>query len=236
MTAAWTEWDHVVKVDPDKDLVDGETFADVAATGTDAVAVGGTTGMTEEKMSDVIDACGRHDVPVFQEPSSPGVVVEHDALSGYLVPTVFNASDAFWVTGAHKEWVREDDVLDWSRTATEAYVVLNPDSAVARYTEADCDQSPEDVAAYAAVAERLFGQPIVYVEYSGTLGDPEVVSAAADALDETTLFYGGGIGDYESARQMASNADVVVVGDLVHDEGVDAVRETVEGAKDGADD
>jgi phosphoglycerol geranylgeranyltransferase len=29
-------------------------------------------------------------------------------------------------------------------------------------------------------------------------------------------------------------ADTVVVGDLVHDEGVDAVRETVEGAKDAA--
>jgi phosphoglycerol geranylgeranyltransferase len=31
---------------------------------------------------------------------------------------------------------------------------------------------------------------------------------------------------------MAEHADVVIVGDLVHDEGVDAVRETVEGVKD----
>jgi phosphoglycerol geranylgeranyltransferase len=31
---------------------------------------------------------------------------------------------------------------------------------------------------------------------------------------------------------MAEHADVVVVGDLVHEEGVDAVRETVEGAAD----
>jgi len=232
MAGDWTEWDHVVKVDPDKDLVEGETFSDVAATGTDAIAIGGTTGMTPGKMADVIAACGQYDVPVYQEPSSPGVVVDDDALEGYLIPTVFNAGDAFWVTGAHKEWVRADDVLDWSRTATEAYVVLNPDSAVARYTEADCDQSPEDVAAYAAVAERLFGQPIVYLEYSGTLGDPETVAAGADALREATLFYGGGIGDYDSAREMATHADVVVVGDLVHDEGCDAVRETVEGARD----
>jgi phosphoglycerol geranylgeranyltransferase len=31
---------------------------------------------------------------------------------------------------------------------------------------------------------------------------------------------------------MGAHADVVVVGDLLHDEGCAAVRETVEGAKD----
>ena len=125
-----------------------------------------------------------------------------------------------------------EEGIDWSRTFTEGYIVLNPDSSVATYTEADCEQGPEDVAAYAELAEHMFGQQIVYVEYSGTFGDPEVVAAAADALDEASLFYGGGIHDYESANEMAQYADTVVVGDLVHDEGVDAVRETVEGAKD----
>jgi phosphoglycerol geranylgeranyltransferase len=78
----------------------------------------------------------------------------------------------------------------------------------------------------------MFGQEIVYVEYSGTFGDTEKVAAAHDALDDATLFYGGGIHDYESANEMAAHSDVIVVGDLLHDEGVDAVRETVKGAKD----
>jgi phosphoglycerol geranylgeranyltransferase len=228
----WEEWDHVLKIDPDKDLVGDDTFEDVARTGTDAIEIGGTTGMTEEKVADVVEACGRHDVPVYQEPSSPGVVVDSPDLDGYLIPTVLNAGDAFWVTGAHKEWVRLGDGLDWSRTHTEAYVVLNEESAVAEYTRADCEQTPEDVAAYAAVAERMFGQDIVYVEYSGRLGDPEVVAAAADATDASTLFYGGGVHDYDSAHTMSEHADVVVVGDLVHREGVEAVRRTVEGAKE----
>ena len=63
------------------------------------------------------------------------------------------------------------------------------------------------------------------------------MAAAHDALDDATLFYGGGIHDYDSAYEMARHADTVVVGDLLHDEGVDAVRETVEGAADAhADD
>jgi phosphoglycerol geranylgeranyltransferase len=237
MTAPWDDWDHVLKVDPDKELVDGETFEDVCATGTDAIEIGGTTGMTREKMETVVEACSKYGVPLYQEPSNPAVVIEDDALDGYLIPTVFNAGDSFWVTGAHKEWVRIENGLDWSRTHTEAYVVLNSDSSVAEYTEADCDQSPDDVAAYAAVAERLFGQEIVYIEYSGTFGDPETVAAAADALRESTLFYGGGVGDYDTAHEMGQYADVVVVGDLLHDEGCAAVRETVEGVKDAhADD
>ncbi|MFB6080190.1 MAG: phosphoglycerol geranylgeranyltransferase [Haloferacaceae archaeon] len=235
MTGPWADWDHVLKIDPDKELVEGETFEDACATGTDAIEIGGTTGMTAAKMERVVEACAAYDVPLYQEPSNPGVVIESDALEGYLVPTVFNARDAFWVTGAHKEWVRIEDGLDWSRIHTEAYVVLNPDSSVAEYTDADCDQNPEEVACYARVAERMFGQDIVYVEYSGTYGDAETVAAAADALDEATLFYGGGIRDYGSAREMGRHADVVVVGDLLHDAGADAVAETVRGAKEARD-
>ena len=232
MTGPWTEWNHVLKVDPDKDLADGETFEDVCQTGTDAIEIGGTLDITADKMQRVVDACAEYDVPLYQEPSNPGVVVDDDALDGYLIPTVFNAKDAFWITGAHKEWVRIENGMDWDRTHTEAYIVLNPDASVAQLTEADCDLAVDDVASYAAVAERMFGQEIIYVEYSGTYGDTEKVGAAHDALDESTLFYGGGISDYDAAYEMGRHTDVIVVGDLLHDEGVDAVRETVEGARD----
>ena len=232
MTGPWDDWNHILKLDPDKELPDGVTYGDLCATGTDAIEIGGTTGMTEEKMTAVIEACAEHDVPLYQEPSRPDVVVDDEALEGYLIPTVFNAGSPFWITGAHKEWVRIDGDLDWDRTTTEAYIVLNPEADVASYTEADCDLSPDDVASYAKIAERMFGQEIVYLEYSGTLGDPEVVEAGRDALEESTLFYGGGITDYDSAYSMATVADVIVVGNVAYDEGVKAVQETVEAAND----
>ncbi|SNR48960.1 phosphoglycerol geranylgeranyltransferase [Halorubrum vacuolatum] len=231
MSNPWDDWDHVLKVDPDKDLLAGETFEDVCRTGTDAIEIGGTLDITPEKMARVVEAAAEYDVPLYQEPSNPGVVIDSPALDGYLIPTVFNAGGPFWITGAHKEWVRIDD-LDWERTHTEAYIVMNPDASVAQLTNANCDLNADDVEAYATVAERMFGQEIVYVEYSGAFGDPETVAAAADGLTDACLFYGGGICDYESARTMAEHADVIVVGNLLHDEGVDAVRETVEGAKD----
>jgi phosphoglycerol geranylgeranyltransferase len=232
MSAPWSEWDHIVKVDPDKTLVEGETFEDICATGTDALEIGGTTGMTEAKMARVVEAAATHEIPVYIEPSNIASVVHREGLDGYFVPVVLNAGDVFWTTGAHKEWARLDGDIRWDSTYTEAYVVLNPESSVAEYTEANCDLGADDVAAYAEIAEQMLGQEIVYVEYSGTLGDAEVVAAAADAVESATVFYGGGVGDYESAYEMGRHADTVVVGDLVHEEGADAVRETVEGAAD----
>lgn len=228
----WEDWDHIVKIDPDKTLLDGESVEDIGTTGTDAIIVGGTMGMTEEKMTRVIEACSGVSVPVFIEPSHAGVVVHDDALDGYLVPVVINAGDISWLTGVHKEWVRLDNAIDWDQTFPEAYIVLNPDSSVGELTAADCDLEPNEVAAYAEVAEQLFGQSIVYLEYSGMIGEPSFLRTTANVLDTADLFYGGGIHDYDSAYEMAQYADTIIVGDLIHDEGIEAVRETVRGAQD----
>ncbi len=232
MAGAWREWSHLLKVDPDKPLPAGISWADLEATGTDAIMVGGTTGVTAEKMATVLDACADLDVPVFQEPSNPEAVVVDSDVDGYLVPIVLNAGDVFFVTGAHKDWLAGGGQIEWSKTLSEAYIVLNPDASVATYTQADCDLTAPEVAGYAIVAEQLFGQELVYIEYSGRLGDPDLVAAAADVLETATLIYGGGIRTYEDARRMAEHADVIVVGDLVHDAGVEAVAETVRGARD----
>ncbi len=182
-------------------------------------------------MKRVVDACGKHDIPVYIEPSNPASVVHSDRHDGYLVPVVMNAGDVTWITGAHKEWIRIDDEIDWSRTFTEAYIVMNPEASVASYTQANCDLDADDVA-LRRIRRTLAGTGNRLRRVLADARRPDIVAAAADILDDATLFNGGGIHDYESARTMAQHADTIVVGDLVHDEGVDAVRETVKGAKD----
>ncbi|SIR94303.1 phosphoglycerol geranylgeranyltransferase [Haladaptatus litoreus] len=232
MAAAWEQWNHVTKIDPDKALHDGDTFTDIADTGTDALILGGTTNVTESSVQSILDAFVSVEIPVFVEPTYHPTTFQHATLTGYLIPIVLNAGDRTWVTGAHHEWVRSTETIEWELTHTEAYIVLNPDSAVAIYTQANCDLDADDVVAYAELAEQILGQQIVYLEYSGTLGDPAVVAAARDVLSSAQLFYGGGIHDYDSAYKMAKVADTVVVGDLLHDAGIEAVEETVRGATD----
>ncbi|WP_231189315.1 phosphoglycerol geranylgeranyltransferase [Haladaptatus sp. DYF46] len=235
MVAVWAQWEHVTKVDPDKALHDGDTYAGIANTGTDAIIIGGTTNVTEARVQPILDALASTEIPIFVEPTYRPSPSHPEALSGYLLPIVLNADDPLWITGAHHEWIRSSD-LEWDYVQPEAYIVLSPASSVATLTQADCDLDIDDVVAYAELAEQVLGQEIVYLEYSGMLGDPAVVAATRDALSSAQLFYGGGIHDYDSAYEMASVADTVIVGDVLHDAGIETVEETVRGTKDAKND
>jgi phosphoglycerol geranylgeranyltransferase len=235
MAAAWAQWNHLTKVDPDKPLHNGDTYAGITDTGTDAIIIGGTTNVTEGRVQPILDALASIEIPIFVEPTYCPSSSQIEALSGYLLPIVLNADDTMWITGAHHEWIRSSD-LELEFVHPEAYIVLNPASAVATYTQADCDLDTDDVVAYAELAEQILGQDIVYLEYSGTLGDPAVVAAVRDALSSAQLFYGGGIHDYDSAYEMASVADTIIVGDALHDAGIETVEETVRGTRDAKHD
>jgi phosphoglycerol geranylgeranyltransferase len=118
--------------------------------------------------------------------------------------------------------------IPWECLVPEAYIVLNPNSSVGKVTKAICDLKADEVAAYAAVADHYFHFPIVYIEYSGTFGDPNVVKAASDALDNSILYYGGGINSAEKAAQMSRYADTIVVGNAVYDQGAAVLKATVD--------
>ncbi|WP_231189059.1 phosphoglycerol geranylgeranyltransferase [Haladaptatus sp. DYF46] len=235
MAAVWAQWDHVTKVDPDKPLHDGDIYADIADTGTDAIIIGGTTNVTQSNVQSVLDALASTKIPVFVEPTYCPSPSQIEALSGYLLPIVLNADDPLWITGAHHEWVRSSN-LDWESVHPEAYIVLNPESSVATLTQADCTLEADDVVAYAELAEQILGQQIVYLEYSGMLGDPTVIAAVRDTLSSAQLFYGGGIHDYESAYRMANVTDTVIVGDVLHEAGIGTVEETIRGVRDAKHD
>jgi len=104
----------------------------------------------------------------------------------------------------------------------EAYVIQNPDSAAAR--EANVGEgdllSAREAKQRAMAAERHLGSELVYLEYSGTYGGEEAaetLSAIADGLTWSRLWYGGGIDSREHAAAMLeAGADAIVVGDAFH--------------------
>ncbi len=227
----WFEWEHVTKLDPDKGI-EREDVEAVCNSGTDAIMVGGTQRITEEKVEDLVGIIDDFDIPIALEPSNvEGVVYGVDFV---LVPSVLNAGDVRWVVGEHKEWAKRIGKMPKDlekKIALEGYIVLNPDSAVAKHTKAK-KADKEDVVAYSIVAERFFNLPIVYIEYSGMFGGPDIVKAVSENLEKSTLFYGGGIDSYEKANKMAKYADTIIVGDAVYDEGIESLKDTVRGAKE----
>jgi phosphoglycerol geranylgeranyltransferase len=221
----WKNWTHVTKLDPDKHL-NQTGIEGVATSGTDAILLSGTLNVTPENLAELREQVEGYGIPLVVEPADPSGAV-FDGVDMLFVPSVLNTPDARWVVGKHQQWALQNPAIPWNRVVPEAYIVLNPASSVGRVTKAVCDLAPADVAAYARTAEHYFHFPIVYIEYSGTYGNPAVVKAASEAIDNAVLYYGGGIDSAEKAAEMGQYADTIVVGNAVYEKGLDALKATV---------
>ncbi|HJJ92777.1 MAG TPA: phosphoglycerol geranylgeranyltransferase [Methanocorpusculum sp.] len=220
----WKDWRHITKLDPDKVISDG-AIAEIAASGTDVLMLSGTLDVTPEKLADLYEQVHDSGLPVVVEPAEP-TGARFEGMDLVFVPTVLNAANSLFITGLHKEWAQCFPII-WEKVIGEAYVVMNPDSAVGKLTQAKCDLIPEEVAAYARVAEKYYHMPVFYIEYSGIYGNPEVTKAVNEAIDDIQIFYGGGINNAKKAEEMGQYADAIVVGNAVYDAGPSILRETV---------
>ena len=221
-------WRHVFKLDPDKAL-DDKTLDALCMSGTDAIIIGGSSGVTYENTVDLMSRVRQYELPCVLEVSDLEAVVPGFDL--YLIPMVLNSPNVDWLIGRHQEAVeRFGYFIPWDQVVPEGYIILNPDSTAGQLTEADGSLNASQATAYAQVAERLMSIPLIYVEYSGMLGDMELVRTVHMGLTQSRLFYGGGISDYETAQQAAAVSDTVVVGNIIYSSLVHAL-ETVQAVK-----
>lgn len=221
-------WRHVFKLDPDRPI-DDQTLEAVCSSGTDAIMVGGSSGVTYDNTDCLLTRIRKFQIPCVLEVSSLEAIVPGFDL--FLIPMVLNSCDPQWMIGNQaKAAEMYGEMIPWNLLVPEGYIVLNPDSTVAKRTEANTLLTESESAAYAQIADRMLQLPIVYVEYSGAFGNMELVSAVGRRLEHARLFYGGGIVDGETARLAASACDTVVVGNIVYSD-LDKALKTVDAIK-----
>ncbi|WP_368505789.1 heptaprenylglyceryl phosphate synthase [Alkalihalophilus sp. As8PL] len=220
----FTEWKHVFKLDPNKELSDEDLEA-ICESGTDGLIIGGTDGVTLDNTLQLLARVRRFSVSVALEVSNLESITP--GFDYYFIPSVMNSQKIDWISGLHHQAIKEyGAIMNWDEIVMEGYCILNPKAKAAVVTEANTDLSDEDVIAYARMAERLYRFPIFYLEYSGTYGDSNLVRKVKNVLDETKLVYGGGIETLEQAQKMAEVADVIVVGNILYDN-LEAALKTV---------
>lgn len=224
----FTTWRHAFKLDPAKTVTD-EQLEQLCESGTDGIIVGGSDDVTIDNVLDLLVRIRRYSVPLVLEVSTVDSITP--GFDYYFIPTVLNAKDVKWVNGLHHEALLEYGyMINWDEIVTEGYCILNPDCKAAKLTGVDTIPDEEDVIAYARMAEHLFKLPVFYMEYSGVYGDPEIVQAASTVLENTRLFYGGGIQNAADAKAMAEFADTVVVGNILYED-LTAALSTVDAVK-----
>lgn len=207
-------WRHVFKLDPDRVIGDVELEA-ICMSGTDAIMVGGSSGVTYDNTVELLSRIRQYELPCVLEVSNLEAVVPGFDL--YMIPMVLNAVSPEWIIGHHVKAAEQFGyMIPWDMLIPEGYIVLNPDSTVAQITQSNTSIDSSAVAAYAQIADRMLNLPIVYVEYSGKFGDMELVQQVRRTLEQSRLFYGGGIVDRESARKAAAVSDTIVVGNVLY--------------------
>ncbi|MDP4086057.1 MAG: heptaprenylglyceryl phosphate synthase [Bacillota bacterium] len=222
------QWRHVFKLDPNKEISD-KNLERICESGTDAIIVGGTDGVTLENVLDLMARIRRYSVPCVLEVSSLEAITPGFDL--YFIPTILNSRDVKWVTELHHEAVKEyGEVMDWKEIVVEGYCILNQECKAASLTNANTQLTTDEVKAYAMMAEKMFKLPLFYLEYSGMYGDVQLVKDVKGILENTTLVYGGGISSFEQAAEMGSHADIIVVGNIIYENIEEAVK-TVKSVK-----
>lgn len=223
------EWSHVFKLDPNKEISDEQLEA-VCESGTDAIIVGGTDGITLDNTLSILVRVRRYPVTVALEVSELEAITP--GFDYYMIPSVMNSRDVEWVLGQHHAAVKDyGDLIQWDELIVEGYCVLNKDAKVAKLTNANTELSDDDVVAYARLAEHMYRLPFFYLEFSGTKGSVELVERVKHVLNETRLIYGGGIATAVDASIFAKEADVVVVGDAIYTDLKQALK-TVQAVKE----
>lgn len=208
-------WRHVFKLDPNR-RIDDDALQALIDSGTDAFLIGGTDGVDVENTYALYARLRECGIPIALEMSHPDHVI--DGFDHYFIPTVLNAGTPEWIIGHQaKAFERYGHQFDADFVTAQGYIVLNPDAKVASVTEADSDLPMETAVAYAEVGHQLFRLPSLYIEYSGMLGNIEVVKEIRLALPKAHIFYGGGIDGRDSAQMMAGYADTIVVGNVIYE-------------------
>ena len=224
----YSHWKHVFKLDPDKSISDHD-LEQLCMSGTDAIIVGGSSGVTFENTVDLMARVRRYSLDCALEVSTmEGAVPGFD---GYFVPFVMNTTNPDWMMLHQLEGLKEYGVfVPWECTVASAYIILNPDCTAAKLTDAKASLSGDEVLPYVWLADRLFKMPVLYMEYSGTFGDMETLRLVAQQNEHAHLFYGGGITSAQQAEQVAKYAHTTVVGNIVYTDLAKAL-ETVEAVK-----
>ncbi len=210
---------HMTLIDPAKQepARAGEIAKVAYDLGTDAIMVGGSTGVTQENLDQTVQAIkAQAKVPVIYFPSGANAISPYSDAIFFM--SMLNSRNIRMVIGEQIKGAPIVRKLNLEPLSM-GYIIVAPGMKVGEVGEADViprDQ-PKLAASYALAAQYL-GMEYVYLEAGSGAPQPvpEDMIKAVRAAITIPLLVGGGIRDAESAaRAKNAGANIVVTGTVV---------------------
>jgi phosphoglycerol geranylgeranyltransferase len=210
---------HMTLIDPEKQIPEqaGEMAHTMEDMGTDAIMVGGSTGVTQENLDSTVRAIKKAaEVPVILFPAGAHTISKYaDAI--YFM-SMLNSRTTKLLMGEQVEAAKKVKETGLE-TISMGYVIVEPGMKVGEVGLADPipRDNPQLAVKYALAAEFL-GMDLFYLEAGSGAPAPIPVEIARAVKEEITipLVVGGGIRSEESAQELIeAGADVLVTGTAV---------------------
>jgi phosphoglycerol geranylgeranyltransferase len=207
---------HLALLDPDKQ--DSTEAAEIALkikeAGTDAIMIGGSTGVTSNNLGATAKAIKESSgLPTIHFPGGPNELSKE--VDSIFFMSMVNSKDPFWIIKAQASvsvYVKKLGV----ETLSLGYIIVEPGMKVGEVGKADLVKSDEiDKAVGYAVASELLGMEFIYLEAGSgayTPVPPAMITAVKKNIS-VPLIVGGGIRTPEAAEAARlAGADAIVTG------------------------
>ncbi|MCX8204246.1 MAG: geranylgeranylglyceryl/heptaprenylglyceryl phosphate synthase [Candidatus Nezhaarchaeota archaeon] len=228
---------HLTLIDPDKvSPSQASLLAKVAAeTGSAAIMVGGSLGVSEGLLDDVILAVKEADLPVIIFPSNATTLSKHADAVWFI--SLLNSSNPYFIIDA--QMLGASIIRKYGlEPLPTGYLVLNQDTAVGFVGQArpiPVDR-PEIAVLYALTAQYL-GMRFLYLEGGSGAKSPVPARLISEIKRnvELVLIVGGGIRSGGEAKVIVeAGADMIVTGTVVEERGARVLEEVIAGVREGA--
>ncbi|MEM4943643.1 MAG: geranylgeranylglyceryl/heptaprenylglyceryl phosphate synthase [Saccharolobus sp.] len=201
------------------------------AAGTDAFLIGGTLGISKDRLDLILSSLEEYDIPKIIFPSNINLLSENaDAI---LFLSLLNSDDIYYLIGAHIVAAPIIKMLNLEVIPT-AYIIIGHGGTAAHVGRARVIpyDNFELALAYTLAAEYL-GMSFAYLEAGS--GAPEPVKPEMVALIKKTsaipLIVGGGIRNVEVAKRLIeAGANIIVTGNIIESD-IDKAIEIIRGIK-----
>ena len=210
---------HMTLIDPAKQ--EPKMAAKIGRTafelGTDAIMVGGSTGVTQENLDATVLAIKKQvDIPVIYFPSGANAISPYvDAI--YFMSMLNSRSIQLVV----REQMLGAPIIRKLKVEplSMGYIIVAPGMKVGEVGDAECIPRDDAKTAVAyALAAQYMGMGAVYLEAGSGAPQPvpeDMIRAVREAID-IPLLVGGGIRDAETAARIKrAGASIVVTGTIV---------------------
>ena len=197
--------------------------------GSDAVMVGGSTGVVKENVDETVKAIKEVvDIPVILFPTHAGAISQHaDAI--YFM-SMLNSKDIGKIIGEQRKGAPIIKMIGIEPIGM-AYIIVEPGMTVGKVGKADpIPRDQPQLAVDYALAAKYFGIGLIYLEAGSGAPEPVPVNMIKAVKEETglPLIIGGGIRTAEQAAAIAeAGADIIVTGTVI--EKAKGLKNTLEG-------